>query len=54
MYSKPIITLPFFINSSTSRLKVENVVKPPKKPTVINNRNVCGRTADLFSTIPNT
>lgn len=53
IYKKPNANLPFFINSKTSRLNVENVVKPPKKPTVINNFNVCEIKSDLFNKIPN-
>ena len=54
MYNNPIVTLPFLISSNVSKLNVEKVVKPPKKPTVRNNLNACGIMSDLFSTMPNT
>ena len=40
IYNNAIPIFPFFMSSNPSRLNVENVVKPPKKPTVINNLTI--------------
>lgn len=52
-YIKPITILPSFIKLKTSKLKVLNVVNPPKNPTVRKILSACGKSSDLFAVKPN-
>ena len=54
IYKKASVAFPVFKNSNISRLKVENVVRPPKNPTVMNNFRVSEMFWNLFKVSPKT
>ena len=52
MYIADNTYFPFLISSKLSKLKVEKVVNPPKKPIVIKSFSSGGKNSVLFKVIP--